>query len=57
MRTKIVDNLANETIYQLQCYKNFYLNHKKINKILLIPFSAIIIYLIAIHVYYYLKFQ
>ena len=56
MRTEVVNNLANEAIYQLQYYKNLYLTHKKINKTLLIIFITIIICLIAFHVYYYLKF-
>ena len=56
MRTEVVNNLADEAIYQLQYYKNFYLRHKKINQILLILFITIIICLIAFHVYYYLKF-
>ena len=56
MRTEVVNNLADEAIYQLQYYKNLYLTHKKINKILLIIFITINICLIAFHVYYYLKF-
>ena len=56
MKTELVNNIANEAIYQLRYYKNLYLAHKKINKILLILFSTIIICLIAFHVYYYLKF-
>ena len=51
MKTEIVNNLADEAIYQLQYYKNLYLTHKKINKILLILFLTIIICLIAFHVY------
>ena len=56
MKTKLVNNIANEAIYQLQYYKKLYLAHKKINKILLILFITIIICLIAFLVYYYLKF-
>ena len=56
MKAEIVINIANEGIYQLQYYKNLYLAYKKINTILLIFFSAISISLIAIHVYFYLKF-
>ena len=56
MRTEVVNNIANEAIYQLQYYKNLYLTHKKINKILLILFITLTICLIAFHVYYYLKF-
>ena len=55
MRTEIVNNIANEAIYQLQYYKNLYLAHKKINKIFLILFITIIIGLIAFLVYSYLK--
>ena len=55
MKTELVNNIANEAIYQLKYYKNLYLAHKKINKILLIIFITIIICLIAFHVYYYLK--
>ena len=36
MKTELVNNIANEAIYQLQYYKIIYLAHKKINKILLI---------------------
>ena len=54
MKTELVNNIANEAIY-LQYFKNLYLAHKKINKILLILFSTLIICLIVIHVYYYLK--
>ena len=56
MKTELVNNIANEGIYQLKYYKNLYLTHKKINKIFLILFSTIIICLIAFLVYYYLKF-
>ena len=56
MRTEVVNNLADEAIYQLQYYKNLYLTHKKINKLFLILFKTIIICLIAFLVYYYLKF-
>ena len=47
MRTEIVNNIANEAIYQLQYYKKLYLAHKKVNKIFLILFTTIIICLIA----------
>ena len=43
MRTEVVNNLANEAIYQLQYYKKLYLTQKKINKILLILISTLII--------------
>ena len=56
MKTEIVNNIANEAIYQLQYYEILYLTHKKINKIFLILFITIIICLIAFLVYYYLKF-
>ena len=55
MKTELVNNIANEAIYQLQYYKNLYIAHKKIDKILLIFFSTTIICLITFHVYYYLK--
>ena len=55
MRTEVVNNLADEAIYQLQYYKNLYLTHKKINKIFLIVLITIIICLIVILVYYYSK--
>ena len=55
MKTEVVNNIANVAIYQLQNYKNLHLAHKKINKILLIVFTTIIICLIAFHVFYYLK--
>ena len=56
MKTEIVNNMANEAIYQLQYYKNLYIVHKKVNKILLIIISTLFICLIAFLVYYYLKF-
>ena len=56
MRTEIVINLANEAVYQLEYYKNLYLVHKKVNKILLIIISTLFICLIAFLVYYYIKF-
>ena len=56
MRTEIVNNLANEAVYQLEYYKNLYLVHKKVNKILLIIISTLFICLIAFLVYYYIKF-
>ena len=56
MKTEMVNNLANEAIYQLQYYKNLYLTHKKINKILLILLITIFICLIVILAYYCLKF-
>ena len=36
MRTEIVNNLANEAVYQLEYYKKLYPTHKKNNKIFLI---------------------
>ena len=51
MRTDLVNNIANEAIYQLEYYKNLYLVYKKINKILLILISTLIICLIAFLVY------
>ena len=56
MKTEIVNNLADEAIYQLQYYKNLYLVYKKINRILLILLITIFICLIVILAYYYLKF-
>ena len=55
MKTEIVNNIANEAIYQLKYYKVLYHTHKKINKIFLILFITIIICLIAFLVYYYSK--
>ena len=56
MRTEVVNNLADEAIYQLQYYRKLYLVYKKINKILLILLITIIICFIVILAYYYLKF-
>ena len=56
MKTEIVNKIANEGIYQLEYYKNLYLVHKKVIKILMIIISILIICLIAFLVYYYLKF-
>ena len=56
MRTKLVNNIAHEAIYQLQYYENLYLTRKKNNKIFSIVFSTKIICLIAFHVYICLKF-
>ena len=56
MKTELVNNIANEAIYQLQYYKNLYHSHKKINKILLILVIIMIICLITFLVYYYLEF-
>ena len=56
MKTELVNNIANEAIYQLEYYKTLYLVHKKVNKILLILISTLFICLIAFLVYYYLKF-
>ena len=56
MKTQIVNDIANEAIYQLPYYKNLCLAHKKINKILFKHFITIIICLIAFHVFYHLKF-
>ena len=56
MKTELVNKMANEGIYQLEYYKNLYLVHKKINKLLLIIISIIFICLITFLVYYYLKF-
>ena len=56
MKTEIVNNIANEGIYQLKYYKNLYLTHKKINKILLTLVITIFICLIVFLVYYFLKF-
>ena len=55
MKTELVNNIANEGIYQLQYYKKLFLTHKKINKLFLILFITIIICLIAFLVYYYSK--
>ena len=56
MKTELVNNIANEAIYQLKYSKNLYLAHKKIIKIFLILFTTIFICLIAFLLYYYLKF-
>ena len=56
MRIEVVNNLADEAIYQIEYYKNLYLVHKKLNKILLIIISTLFICLIVILVYYCLKF-
>ena len=56
MKTELVNKIANEGIYQLEYYKNLYLVHKKVNKILLIIISILIFCLIAFLVYEYLKF-
>ena len=56
MKTELVNNIANEAIYQLQYYKKLYLIHKKVNKILLVIISTLFICLIVFLVYYYLKF-
>ena len=56
MRTEIVNNMANEGIFQLQYYKNLYLVHKKINKLLLLIISILLNCLITFLVYFYLKF-
>ena len=56
MKTELVNKMANEGIYQLEYYKNLYLVHKKINKLLLIIISTLFICLITFLVYYYLKF-
>ena len=55
MKTELVNNMANEGLYQLQYYKNLYLTHKKINKKILILFMTIIICLTAFLVSYYSK--
>ena len=55
MRTEVVNILANEAIYQLEYYKNLYLVHKKINKILLILLITIFICFIVNLAYYCLK--
>ena len=56
MKTELVNDIANEAIYQLQYYKILYHSHKKINKMFLILLITIFICLIAFLVYYYLKF-
>ena len=55
MKTELVNNIANEGIYQLQYYKNLYQTHKKINKLLLLIILILFICLISFLVYYYLK--
>ena len=57
MKTELVNNIANEAIYQLQYYINLYLAHKKVIKLFLMLFSTINICLIAVLVYHYLKFH
>ena len=56
MRTEVVNNLADEALYQLQYCKKINLTQKKFNKILLILLISIFICLIVILAYYYLKF-
>ena len=56
MKTKLVKKIANEAFFQLQIYKSLNLAHKKINKTLQIIISTLTVCLVAIHVYYYLKF-
>ena len=56
MKTEIVNDIANEGIYQLNYYKKLYLTHKKINIILVIFIIILIICLNLSHVYYYSKF-
>ena len=56
MKTELVNNIAKETIYQLQYPKSLNLAHKKITKLLLIFFSTIFFCLILNHDYYYLNF-
>ena len=51
METEIIINKAKEAIYQVKYYKNLYLAHKKINKILLLIISTINNCLIAFHVF------
>ena len=53
---ELVDNIANEAIYQLQCCKILYLTHKNMNKIFLVIFATKFICLITFHVLCYLKF-
>ena len=43
MKTEIVNEIANEGIYQLEYYKNLYLVHKKVDKILLIIISTLFV--------------
>ena len=50
MKTENVTKIANEAKNHLQYYKILYLVHKKVIKLLLIGFSAIIICLIEFHV-------
>ena len=52
METEIIINKAKEAIYQVKYYKNLYLAHKKINKILLLIISTINNCLIAFHVFF-----
>ena len=51
MKTDLVNTIANEAFYQLQYYKSRYLINKRIDEILLILFSTILICLIAIQVF------
>ena len=52
MKTELINNIANEAIYQLKYYRNIYLTNKVIKRILLKLNSTIFNYLIAIHVYF-----
>ena len=56
MKRELINNIANQGIYQLDYYENKYLIHKKIKKMLLILISTLIICLIVLLDYYYLKF-
>ena len=53
MKTELVNNIGNESMYQLQYCKNLYLAHKKLNKLLLLLFSTINFCLIAFFVYFF----
>ena len=50
-KTELVNIIANEAIYQLQNYENLYVVLRKFNKRFLVPFSATIFCLVAIHIY------
>ena len=51
-----MNNLANESVYQLQYYKKSFLKIKIINRTFLIILSLKANWLIVSHVYFHLKF-
>ena len=55
MKTEIIDNLANEAIYQVKNNEYLYFTHKKIKKILLIVVCIKFNNLIVLHQYKFLN--